>query len=72
MLALIIAGASSATAIVYLAHHGNSNANWLAICQQFKSFCQRISGSLIGSFGAAVLLFFIIIISAVSIYRAAS
>ncbi|XP_031287949.1 casparian strip membrane protein 1-like [Pistacia vera] len=69
MLALITAGASAATAIVYLAHEGNSNANWLAICQQFNTFCQRISGSLIGSFGAAILLVFLIIISAVSIYR---
>lgn len=48
MLALLTAGASAAAAIVYLAHKGNVRANWFAICQQFDSFCERISGSLIG------------------------
>ncbi|KAK4409094.1 protein TRIGALACTOSYLDIACYLGLYCEROL 1, chloroplastic [Sesamum angolense] len=35
---------AAAAAIVYLAHNGNSNTNWLAICQQFTDFCQRVSG----------------------------
>jgi uncharacterized protein (TIGR01569 family) len=46
MLALLTAGTS---AIMYLAHKGNMRANWFAFCQQFDSFCKRISGSLIGS-----------------------
>ncbi|KAL3654242.1 hypothetical protein CASFOL_003923 [Castilleja foliolosa] len=60
MLALLTAGASSATAVVYLAHKGNSSANWLAICRQFQNFCERITGSLIGSF-AAVFIFVLLI-----------
>jgi len=56
MLALVTSAASAAAAIVYLAHKGNARANWFAICQQFDAFCERISGSLIGSFAAMVLL----------------
>ncbi|XP_057950214.1 casparian strip membrane protein 3 [Malania oleifera] len=69
MLALLTAGASAAAAIVYLAHKGNSSANWFAICQQFNSFCERISGSLIGSFGGIIVLILLIILSAVAISR---
>ncbi|KAL1207716.1 Casparian strip membrane protein 6 [Cardamine amara subsp. amara] len=69
MLALVSSGASAATATVYLAHEGNTTANWPPICQQFDAFCQRISGSLIGSFCALVLLMLIVINSAISISR---
>ncbi|KAL9424197.1 hypothetical protein AB3S75_036138 [Citrus x aurantiifolia] len=69
MLTLVTAGASSATAIVYLAHKGNTSANWFAFCQLFDSFCERISGSLIGSFAAAVTLMLVIITSAVALSR---
>jgi uncharacterized protein (TIGR01569 family) len=69
MLALVTAGASAAAAIVYLAHKGNVRANWLAICQQFDSFCERISGSLIGSFGAVVVLILLILLSAIALAR---
>ncbi|GMP28827.1 hypothetical protein CsSME_00004206 [Camellia sinensis var. sinensis] len=48
MLTLLTAGASAATAVVYLAHKGHTRANWFAICQQFNS-CKHISGSLIVS-----------------------
>ncbi|KAL7092261.1 hypothetical protein ACP275_12G155000 [Erythranthe tilingii] len=56
------AGASAA--IVYLAHNGNSDANWLAICQQFNDFCQRTSGAVVASFVAVVLLIFLVVLSA--------
>ncbi|RLM73591.1 hypothetical protein C2845_PM15G10740 [Panicum miliaceum] len=69
MLALLTAGASAAAAIVYLAHKGNVRANWFAICQQFDSFCERISGSLIGSFAAMVLLIMLIFLSAFALAR---
>ncbi|XVE91519.1 hypothetical protein REPUB_Repub01dG0016600 [Reevesia pubescens] len=67
MLALITAGASTAAAIVYLAHKGNANANWVAICQQLNSFCEQTSGSLIGSFAAAFVLILIITSSTIAI-----
>ncbi|KAL6139774.1 hypothetical protein ACLB2K_058076 [Fragaria x ananassa] len=69
MLALLTSGASAATAIVYLAHKGNAKANWFAICQQFNSFCERISGSLIGSFVAIVIFVLLILMSAAALSR---
>ncbi|CAK9183733.1 unnamed protein product [Ilex paraguariensis] len=69
MLALLTAGASAATAIVYLAHKGNASANWFAVCQQFNDFCERISGALIGSFGGIVLFILLILMSAISLSR---
>jgi len=69
MLALVTAAASAAAGIVYLAHKGNARANWFAICQQFDSFCERISGSLIGSFAAMVLLIVLISLSAFALAR---
>ncbi|KAG7985348.1 hypothetical protein I3843_03G021200 [Carya illinoinensis] len=67
MLALLTAGASAAASIVYLAHKGNTKANWLSICQQFNSFCERISGSLIGSFGGVAMFIVLIPLSAVAL-----
>ncbi|EOA22489.1 hypothetical protein CARUB_v10003142mg [Capsella rubella] len=69
MLGLLAAGASSAAAIVYLAHNGNNKTNWFAICQQFNSFCERISGSLIGSFIAVFILILLILLSAIALSR---
>ncbi|KAK9271744.1 hypothetical protein L1049_002107 [Liquidambar formosana] len=69
ILILFDTGASAAAAIVYLAHKGNAKANWFAICQQFNSFCERISGSLIGSFGGIILLMLLILLSAVALAR---
>ncbi|KAE8657424.1 hypothetical protein F3Y22_tig00116995pilonHSYRG00083 [Hibiscus syriacus] len=67
MLALVTAGASTAASIVYLAHEGNANANWSAVCQQLDSFCERTSGSLITSFISAFVLMFVIVSSAIAI-----
>ncbi|KAL3636589.1 hypothetical protein CASFOL_018888 [Castilleja foliolosa] len=69
MLALLSAGASAAAAIVYLAHKGNTRTNWFAICQQFDLFCQRTSGSLIGSFGGMLVFILLILMSATALSR---
>ncbi|KAL8471617.1 hypothetical protein ACS0TY_029026 [Phlomoides rotata] len=69
MLALLTTGASAAAAIVYLAHKGNIRTNWFAICQQFNSFCQRISGCLVGSFGGVVVFVLLILMSALTLSR---
>lgn len=69
MLGLLTAAASAAAAIVYIAHYGNPNTNWFAICQQYNNFCERISGSLIGSFLAVFLFIILILLSAVAISR---
>ncbi|KAI5311849.1 PREDICTED: casparian strip [Prunus dulcis] len=56
--------AASAAAIVYLAHNGNSDANWLAICQQFGDFCQQSSGAVVSAFVAVVIFVILILMSA--------
>lgn len=69
MLVFLTSGASAAAAIVYLAHNGNTSANWFSICQQYTDFCQRSAGSLIGSFGAMALMVLLIIFSAIALSR---
>ncbi|KAL4182579.1 hypothetical protein AMTRI_Chr11g150810 [Amborella trichopoda] len=69
MVALTTAAAGAAAAIVYLAHKGNTSANWIAICQQFDNFCQRISGAVVASFVAAVLFMFLVLLSAAALRR---
>ncbi|CAK7341901.1 unnamed protein product [Dovyalis caffra] len=68
-LTLNTAAAAAATAIVYLAHNGNASANWLGICQQFGDFCQSVSGAVVASFIAAVMLMFLIVISALALRK---
>ncbi|KAG6436095.1 hypothetical protein SASPL_100977 [Salvia splendens] len=70
VMGLTTAAAAAAAAIVYLAHNGNSNTNWFAICQQFNDFCQRVSGAVVASFIAAVLFICLVVLSAVALRRA--
>ncbi|XP_058772499.1 casparian strip membrane protein 1 [Vicia villosa] len=69
MMGILTAAASAAASIVYIAHYGNTQANWFPICQQYNSFCERISGSLIGSYIAVALFVIIIILSQIAISR---
>ncbi|KAK4757422.1 hypothetical protein SAY87_018723 [Trapa incisa] len=68
-LTLTTAAGASGAAIVYLAHNGNQSTNWLAICQQFGDFCQKVSGAVVGSFIAAVLILFLVALSAMALRR---
>ncbi|KAJ6994418.1 hypothetical protein D5086_013510 [Populus alba] len=63
-LTLNTAAGAAAAAIVYLAHNGNSNTNWLAICQQYGDFCQKVSGAVVASFLTVVIFVFLIVLSA--------
>ncbi|KAL2503049.1 Casparian strip membrane protein 4 [Forsythia ovata] len=69
MVTLTTSAAGSSAAIVYLAHNGNSGANWLEICQQFDDFCQRISGAVVAAFITVVLLVFMVVLSAVALRK---
>ncbi|KAJ1408471.1 Casparian strip membrane protein [Sesbania bispinosa] len=69
MMALVVATASSAAAIVYLAHNGSEDANWMAICQQFTDFCQGTSLAVVSSFVAAVFLICLIVVSSLALKR---
>ncbi|CAN1306451.1 Casparian strip membrane protein 1 [Linum perenne] len=68
-LTLNTAAAAAAAAIVYLAHNGNSNTNWLAICQQFGDFCQKVSGAVVAAFVTVVVFVVLVILSAVALRR---
>ncbi|XP_071913216.1 casparian strip membrane protein 1-like [Coffea arabica] len=65
MVAYLTGGASSAAAMVHLAHKGNGGA----ICQQHNSFCDRVAGALVGSFIGVVVLLLLISMSAVALSR---
>nr|GMD61591.1 casparian strip membrane protein 3-like [Ipomoea batatas] len=63
------AAAAAAASISYLAHTGNSTANWFAVCSQFTDFCQRVSGAVVASLIAAVIFVFLVILSGISLTR---
>ncbi|XP_012472866.1 casparian strip membrane protein 2 [Gossypium raimondii] len=69
MTGLTLASASAVAPIVYLAHYGNPNTNWLPFCQQFGDFCSSTSGAMVGSLLAGTLLMTIIILSAFALKR---
>ncbi|XP_055832180.1 casparian strip membrane protein 3-like [Solanum dulcamara] len=69
MVAFTTAAAAAAAAIVYLAHNGNSTTQWVAICQQFGDFCQRVSGAVVASFIAAFIFIILVVFSAVALRR---
>ncbi|GMN48339.1 hypothetical protein TIFTF001_017526 [Ficus carica] len=68
-LTLTASSAAAATSIVYLAHNGNSSANWMAVCQQFTGFCQGTSGAVVSAFVAVVLLVLLVVLSACALRR---
>ncbi|KAI9076372.1 hypothetical protein K1719_028644 [Acacia pycnantha] len=68
-LTLAAAGAAASAAMVYLAHNGSEDANWLAICGQFTDFCQATSGAVVASFVAVVFLILLVIISALALHK---
>ncbi|XP_068322459.1 casparian strip membrane protein 1-like [Pyrus communis] len=55
-------GSAAASAIVHLAHNGNSDTNWLAIFQQFGNFCRKTSGAVVLAFVAVVLSLLLILL----------
>lgn len=69
MFALVMSAAGASSAIVYLAHNGNLNSNWLAICVQYTDFCQALSGALVASFVAAVFFMLLVVNSTFALKR---
>ncbi|GAV59452.1 LOW QUALITY PROTEIN: DUF588 domain-containing protein/Mito_fiss_Elm1 domain-containing protein/TPR_2 domain-containing protein/Sel1 domain-containing protein/TPR_11 domain-containing protein/TPR_12 domain-containing protein/Glyco_transf_41 domain-containing protein [Cephalotus follicularis] len=68
-LTLATSAGAAAAAIVYLAHNGNPNTNWLAICNQFGDFCQKVSGAVVASFVAVVVFVFLVLLSGLALRR---
>jgi len=68
-LTLATASGASAAAIVYLAHNGNQDSNWLAICNQFGDFCAQTSGAVVSSLVSVVIFVLLIVMSALALRR---
>ncbi|XP_027366973.1 casparian strip membrane protein 1 [Abrus precatorius] len=68
-LTLATASGASAASIVYLAHNGDQDSNWLAICNQFGNFCAQTSAAVISSFVAVVVFICLIVMSALAIAK---
>ncbi|KAK2454704.1 hypothetical protein P8452_02085 [Trifolium repens] len=68
-LTLATSSGASAASIVYLAHNGNQDTNWLAICNQFGDFCAQTSGAVVSSFVTVVILVVLIVMSALALGR---
>ncbi|KAJ6743228.1 CASP-LIKE PROTEIN [Salix viminalis] len=68
-LTLNTAAGAAAAAIVYLAHNGNSKTNWLAICNQYGDFCQKVSGAVVASMITVAIFVFLIVLSAFALRR---
>nr|P0DI55.1 RecName: Full=Casparian strip membrane protein 4; Short=LjCASP4 [Lotus japonicus] len=66
-LTLATASAASAAAVVYVAHNGNQDSNWLAICNQFGDFCAQTSGAVVSSLVAVVVFVLLIVMSALAL-----
>ncbi|KAK6779344.1 hypothetical protein RDI58_021528 [Solanum bulbocastanum] len=69
IITLTTSAAGASAAIVYLAHNGNQDANWLAFCNQFGDFCQTTSGAVVAAFITIVLLLILIVLSAIALKR---
>ncbi|MED6112619.1 hypothetical protein PIB30_063219 [Stylosanthes scabra] len=61
-LTLASSAAAAAAAIVYLAHNGEQDPNWIAICNQYGTFCMETSEGVVIAF-LAVVSFIIMIIT---------
>ncbi|XP_034672618.1 CASP-like protein 1F1 [Vitis riparia] len=64
MMSLVLAGCAAATAIGYVGRYGNNHAGWMAICDQFDEYCNRIRLSLMFSYLAFVFILMLTIMSA--------
>ncbi|KAK3042521.1 hypothetical protein RJ639_000245 [Escallonia herrerae] len=64
LMTLLMAGGAAATAIGYVGRYGNSHTGWMAICDNFGKFCDRVTVSVLLSFFGFVLYLFLVIISA--------
>ncbi|KAL2323055.1 hypothetical protein Fmac_027434 [Flemingia macrophylla] len=66
-LTLATASGASAAAVVYLAHNGNQDSNWLAICNQFGDLCAQTSSAVVASLVAVVVLVLLVVMSSLAL-----
>ncbi|KAM7272368.1 hypothetical protein ACFE04_027031 [Oxalis oulophora] len=64
MMSLELSGCTAATAVGYIAKYGNSHTGWLAFCDQFGKYCDRVTFGLVLGFLGFVFLLMLTVISA--------
>ncbi|XP_028795508.1 casparian strip membrane protein 1-like [Neltuma alba] len=66
-LTLAASSASASAGIAYLAHNGNQDTNWFAICNQFGEFCLASSSAVVSAFVAVAAMFLMVVLSGVAL-----
>lgn len=61
---LLMAGCAAATAIGYVGKYGNSHTGWMAICDHFSKFCNKLILSIMLSYLSFFFYLCLTIISA--------
>ncbi|KAH7578527.1 hypothetical protein ACOSP7_000163 [Xanthoceras sorbifolium] len=56
MMSLVLASCAAATAVGYIGKFGNNHIGWVAICDQFGKFCNRVTISVILSYLSVMFL----------------
>ncbi|CAM8968760.1 unnamed protein product [Rhodiola kirilowii] len=67
MLTFATAAASASADMVYLAHNGNPNTNWIQICSQYGDFCRQVSGATVACFISVALFMALMSMSAIAL-----
>lgn len=66
---VLLAAASSATEVAYLAKNGMTKTSWAALCSTYGHFCRMMNASIGFSFAAVVLLTLLSVMSARSLFH---
>lgn len=66
---VLLAAASSATEVDYLARNGNVKTSWEPLCPTYGFFCRMVRASLVFSFASVLLLAVLSVLSARHLFR---
>uniref|UniRef100_A0A0C9S889 CASP-like protein n=1 Tax=Wollemia nobilis TaxID=56998 RepID=A0A0C9S889_9CONI len=69
MVALVLSGASAATAIGYVGWKGNSHLNWGKVCNIYDTFCIRVAAAVVVSFIGIIVFIVLILMSVSTLYQ---
>ncbi|EYU43016.1 hypothetical protein ABFS82_04G120900 [Erythranthe guttata] len=61
---LLMAACAATTAVGYIGKYGNSHTGWIAICDHFPKFCNRVTTAATMSYLGFIVYFILTIISA--------
>lgn len=68
MIYVLIAAASVATEVSYIAKEGATKVAWEPVCDMFGKFCDQVGGSLIACFFGILVLAALVVISAYQLF----